>query len=250
MKDLFSGHAADYSRFRPSYPEALVSYLASMPKSREIAWDCGTGSGQLAGALAAYFKSVYATDISEKQMQNAVQTPNIHYSVCPAESTSFADKQFDLITVAQAVHWFDFDAFYKEVKRVLKPGGSLAVTGYALLEVDSEVDEVILELYSGLLKGYWDPERRYIDEEYKTIPFPFTEIESPKFRNEYQWSLAQLTGYLETWSAVKHYTRDKGVSPVALVGDQLKAAWGDADTKTVNFPILLRVGRNDSAVIP
>ncbi|RAV30457.1 class I SAM-dependent methyltransferase [Sinomicrobium soli] len=244
MKDLFSGHAADYSRFRPGYPEALVSYLASLPEKREYAWDCGTGNGQLAGVLAQHFGAVYATDISAEQMRNAIQALNIRYRTCPAESTSFTDAQFDLVTVAQAVHWFDFDAFYNEVKRVLKPGGFLAVTGYALLEVDEKVDEVIRELYSGLLKGYWDPERKYIDELYRTIPFPFEEIEPPVFRNEYQWDLSALLNYLETWSAVKHYTRDMDVSPVTLIFDRLKTAWGKAEKKTVTFPVLLRVGRS------
>ncbi|MGS2761731.1 class I SAM-dependent methyltransferase [Sinomicrobium sp. M5D2P9] len=243
MKDNFSGHSGAYSRFRPGYPSELISYLVSRTGQQEYAWDCGTGNGQLAVKLADYFEEVYATDLSANQVKNAEQKQNVRYKVENAEKTSFADGQFDLVTVAQAIHWFDFAGFYAEVKRTLRKDGVLAVLGYALLQVDESTDRVIRKLYSDILGTYWDPERRYIEELYQTIPFPFREEKTPVFRNEYRWTLEQLCGYLETWSAVKHYIRKNGENPVAMIYDELKESWEEWDTKTVIFPIMLRVGR-------
>lgn len=245
MKDNFSEQSASYSRFRPGYPPELIAYLASLTKQQDCAWDCGTGNGQLAVALAGHFQKVYATDLSENQIKNAWRKENVIYKVENAEKSGFADHQFDLITVAQAIHWFDFDAFYKEVNRTLKRGGILAVTGYALLKLDVDTDRVIDKFYSDIIGKYWDRERRYIDELYQTIPFPFREERAPDFKSEYQWTLEQLTGYLETWSAVRHYIRENGKNPVSLVYDELKESWGNRKEKTVTFPIMLRVGRSE-----
>lgn len=245
MKDNFSGHSGAYSRFRPGYGPELISYLVSLAGQRKCAWDCGTGNGQLAVKLADYFEEVYATDLSENQIKNAEQKKNVRYKVENAESTGFSDDRFDLITVAQAIHWFDFAAFYAEVRRTLRKDGVLAVLGYALLRTDESTDKVIRKLYSGILGTYWDPERKYIDELYQTIPFPFREEKTPVFRNEYQWTLEQLCGYLETWSAVRHYIRRNDRNPVAMIYDELKESWEGRETKTVTFPIMLRVGRTD-----
>ena len=243
MKDNFSGHSDSYSKFRPGYRSELISYLVSLTKRQQCAWDCGTGNGQLAVKLAAYFDEVYATDLSENQLRNATPKNNIQYRTEQAEKTSFDASQFDLITVAQAIHWFDFDAFYAEVRRTLREDGVLAVVGYALLQVDESTDKVIQKLYSDIVGPYWDPERKYIEDLYKTIPFPFHEEKTPVFHDEYQWTLEQLMGYLETWSAVKHYMRDRGENPITLISDALKQSWEGFDTKTVTFPIMLRVGR-------
>ncbi|MGS2739880.1 class I SAM-dependent methyltransferase [Sinomicrobium sp. M5D2P17] len=245
MKDNFSGHADAYSRFRPGYDSELISYLVSLTRQQKCAWDCGTGNGQLAVKLAGYFEEVYATDLSENQIKNAKQKENVRYKVENAEKTGFTDGQFDLITVAQAIHWFDFAAFYAEVRRTLRKDGALAVLGYALLQVDESTDRVIQKLYSDILGTYWDPERKYIDELYQTIPFPFREEKTPEFRSEYRWTLEQLCGYLETWSAVKHYISKNGKDPVAMIYNELKESWESRDTKTVTFPIMLRAGRID-----
>ncbi|SLK05264.1 class I SAM-dependent methyltransferase [Salegentibacter salarius] len=195
----------------------------------------------MAGELAKFFKEVQASDISQQQLDNAVSQPNIHYSVQPAEKTSFPDHNFDLITVAQAIHWFNFEAFYKEVERVLKPDGIIAVIGYSLFKSNPETDEVILNFYRDIIGPLWDEERRYLDEKYKSIPFPFKEIKSPAFEQEYQWTFTHLIGYLKTWSAVKHYEKAKGENPVDLIEDELKASFG-AKNKVV-FPILFRSGK-------
>ncbi|MBC9796040.1 class I SAM-dependent methyltransferase [Sinomicrobium weinanense] len=242
MKDNFSQHSKAYSQFRPGYPPELITYLASIANGHECMWDCGTGNGQLAVALSGHFQKVYATDLSKNQIANARQKENVIYKVENAEKSGFSDRQFDLITVAQAIHWFNFDAFYSEVNRTLKADGAFAVTGYALLKVDADTDRVVQRLYSDILGGYWDKERRYIDELYQTIPFPFREEKAPDFKSEYQWTSEQLTGYLETWSAMRHYIRENGENPVDLVRDELKESWGNREKKKVTFPMMLRVG--------
>lgn len=241
MKDNFSKQAESYARHRPGYPSDLISYLLGCVKGHACAWDCGTGNGQFATLLAPHFARVMATDISATQLSHAPQIANVQYICAPAGDELFEDASCDLITVAQAIHWFDFEAFYRQVNRVLKPGGILAVIGYGLVKVDPAVDKVVADLYHRVLKGYWDAERSYIDEHYMTIPFPFTELQAPRFESHYRWSCDDFLGYLGTWSAVQHY-RDKNTSdPIALIREDLCKSWGQGE-KEVRFPILLRVG--------
>lgn len=242
MKDNFSGHAADYARYRPTYPQELIVHLAGMTPDHQLAWDCATGNGQVAGMLATHFAEVVGTDISENQLKNAVQLPNITYKVEQAEQSSFSDHSVDLIVVAQAIHWFDFERFYQEVKRVLKPGGLIAVIGYGLLRTHPTLDNVIRHFYSKEVGPYWDPERRYLDENYRTIPLPFEEVTVPPFSSTYTWTPDDLIGYLNTWSAVKHYEKQQGQNPVQLVEQQLRDAF-EGETTTVTFDILTRVGK-------
>lgn len=241
MKDNFSSKSSSYAKYRPTYPQELYQFLKEKLDKTEKAWDCGTGNGQVAGALAKFFKEVQATDISQQQLDNAIRQPNIHYSVQAAEKTNFPDNNFDLITVAQAIHWFNFKAFYKEVERVLKPGGIIAVIGYSLFKSNPETDEVILKFYRDIVGPFWDEERSYLDKKYRSIPFPFIEIESPGFEQEYEWTFNHLLGYLKTWSAVKHYEKANGENPVDLIEEELKATFG-AENKVV-FPILFRLGK-------
>lgn len=243
MKDNFSFHSKEYARFRPTYPKELFEYILPLVKEKNTAWDCGTGNGQVAGVLADYFTEVYATDISRQQLDVAIQKNNIQYSVQPAEKTSFTSQQFDLITVAQAIHWFRIDDFYTEVKRLLKPGGLLVVTGYGLVQTDKALQEIIDHFYTKIIGPYWDAERHLVDEAYQTIPFPFEEISMPVFQMSYQWSFEQFIGYLGTWSAVKHYDKQNSEGAVSLVKDQLNLAWGNTETHSFNFRLLLRVGR-------
>lgn len=242
MKDNFSKQAALYAQFRPTYPQELYDFLLPIVPDLSTAWDCGTGNGQVAAELAGYFDKVYATDISIKQLNNAVQKANIIYSITPAEQTSFPAKTFDLITVAQAIHWFDFDKFYHEVKRTLKPDGILAVIGYGLVKTEPQLSKVINYLYKDVLGNYWDKERKYIDENYQTIPFPFNELPAPQLSVFYQWNLEQLIGYLNTWSAVQHYKDKNGKDPVGLIIDDLTRVCGSANID-IEFPTLLRVGK-------
>lgn len=243
MKDNFSTQAAGYARFRPAYPPELIRYLAGLAPARAAAWDCGTGNGQVAVQLADYFDTVWATDISAKQLNEAPEHPRIRYAVEAGEQCSAPDAAFDLIVVAQAIHWFDFDRFYAEVRRVIKPGGILAVLGYNLFSTDSaDLDQVVRHFYTDTVGPYWDPERRHIDNAYRDIPFPFEERPVPEFSMAYRWTFDALTGYLGTWSAVQHYRRERGEDPVEQLVPALREAWGGAGERTVHFPVLLRVG--------
>lgn len=243
MKDKFSDQSKAYARFRPQYPPEMFSQILKYVIKRENAWDCGTGNGQVAGVLAGYFQNVYATDISPQQLNEAVVKPNIRYSRQPAEKTDFINDQFDLIIVAQAIHWFNFDGFYNEAKRTLRPGGIMAVTGYGVMKTIPTVQRVIDRFYTETVGPYWDAERHYIDEGYRTIPFPFEEIPIPDLHMEYEWTWEEVTGYISTWSAAKQHIRQTGTDPLMLVYDELKTAWGSAQKHTFRFPLLLRIGR-------
>lgn len=243
MKDNFSDNSAAYLQYRPSYPDQIFTYLKSVQPHGKTAWDCGTGNGQIAQKLTGLYSKVHATDISKAQTDCAVENPDIFYSVQPAEKTNFPDHFFDLIIVGQAVHWFDFESFYAEVNRTAKENALIIIVGYGRLRVSEEVDRVIDHFYQEIIGSYWDKERKYIDENYLTIPFPFEELKSPDFYNTYHWSFDHLKGYLETWSAVKHYTRDKGVNPLSLIEKDLKEAWGTLEKRKITFPVLLRAGK-------
>lgn len=245
MKDNFSTQSNEYARFRPGYPAALFSYLFEHCHQFDSAWDCATGNGQIALQLAERFRHVEATDISENQLKNALPRPNIRYSLQAAETPDFADASFDLIVVGQAAHWFDFERFYPEAQRLLKPGGLLALVGYNLLRIDNGPIEALIEyLYAGILGKYWDPERKLVDAEYRGISFPFEEISFPQMYVEYEWTREQLIGFFNTWSALQHYVKKHGRSPMnAAFLVQVAEVWPDGELRTVRFPIFGRIGR-------
>ena len=243
MKDYFSTQSDKYAKFRPTYPTDFFNYLNSIIPKKDNAWDCGTGSGQIAFELAKTFGNINATDISQSQIDNAQKSDKIKYSVQPAEKTNFDNDTFDLIIVAQAIHWFDFRKFYTEVKRTGKDNAKLCVVGYGLIQITSQIDYIIKEFYVNVIGKYWDKERKYIDENYGTIPFPFDEIKTPKFENKHQWNLEHLIGYLNTWSAVRHFIKENGKNPINKLETQLKQYWKKGEIKEVKFPILLRIGK-------
>ena len=240
-KDLFSSNASDYAAFRPDYPSELYDFIFGEVKQFRAAWDCRTGNGQAAKVLAEKFETVYATDISDKQMANGYKGTNIIYSVSPAERTIFSDSQFDLITVAQAAHWFKLEEFYKEVNRVTKSGAVLAIWGYGLLSVNSDFDLVLKEFYRNVIGPYWDPERKLIDQHYQTIPFPFVEIKAPNFHFKKQWNRSQLEGYLSTWSAVQKFIKANGFNPVTEFMKINEPLLRDG-LIDIHFPLFTRIG--------
>lgn len=242
MKDNFSKQAQDYSKFRPQYPDEMIQYIISFTDDKSAALDLATGNGQVAHKLSAYFKNVFATDISQKQLDNAVKAENIIYSKEQAEKTSFRSQQFDLVVVAQALHWFNFELFYKEVYRILKPDGIFAVMGYGLFSTNEDSDKILKHFYYDIVGPYWDAERKYLDENYETIPFPFDEIPAKKFCNEFVWDFETLIGYLQTWSSVQHYISKNNRNPIDLIYDKLKFSWENNDKKVI-FPLLLRIGK-------
>ncbi len=244
MKDNFSTQSGLYSKFRPGYPHKLFDFLLPLVPEQNVAWDCGTGNGQVALKLSRYFKEVFATDLSAVQIGNAFSKDNIYYSVQKAEQTSFEENKFDLITVAQAIHWFNFEEFYSEARKTLKPGGVIAVIGYGIFRINKRINLMIDNFYSVTTGPYWDAERKYIDAGYSTIPFPFKKIESPTFSMKYYWEFEQVIGFLNTWSAVQHYIKKNNENPVDKFADELKEAWGNVSKRKVTFPVFMITGRN------
>ena len=243
MKDNFSSQSDRYAKYRPTYPSDLFEFLNLKVQNKNNVWDCGTGNGQVAYELANTFDNVFATDISQSQIDNALKADNISYSVQPAEKTNFDNGLFDLIVVAQAIHWFDFDKFYTEVKRTAKNNALLCVIGYGKLEISEQIDKAITDFYDNIIGKYWDKERKYIDENYQTIPFPFDEIQTPNIVNIQYWTLEHLIGYLNTWSAVKHFIRQNKYNPIDKLQKDIEQIWDNEQTKQVYFPLLLRIGR-------
>ncbi|MBA2341251.1 MAG: class I SAM-dependent methyltransferase [Pyrinomonadaceae bacterium] len=243
FKDYFSTHSTHYAKYRPRYPEALFEYLVSLCRERTTAWDCATGNGQAALSLSAFFACVIATDASKSQIENAVKRENIIYKVATAEGSGISSHSVDLITVAQALHWFDLEIFYGEAKRVLKPSGVVAVWMYNLLNVSPEIDAVVNHYYAKTVGAYWPTERGLIEDNYRTIDFPFSEFETPHFAMEAQWSLSELLGYLRTWSATKRFIAARGFDPVENLSGEIATLWGTPEEKKlVRWPLHLRAG--------
>ncbi len=244
-KDLFSGHATEYAKYRPTYPKELIGYISSFPFKKDRALDAATGNGQAAVLLAEFFEEVVATDISEKQIQEAQQHPRVRYLVCPAESTSFDENSFDLITIAQAYHWVNHDKFAKEVKRIGRPGSIIAVIGYNLFRcANKEVTRVVDEFYDNVTDPYWEPERKYVQNLYRDTPFDFDEIPaSPSYKMQTLWTIAQMEGYINTWSAIKKFIKINGYNPVPELIQNIKPIWGTEEQVQFDFPLALRIGR-------
>lgn len=242
-KDYFSAQSKAYAAFRPSYPEALYDFVFKQLAARSCAWDCATGNGQVATRLAKEFATVHATDISQQQIDLAVRADNIHYSISSAERSAFQSNQFDLVTVAQALHWFDTTSFYDEVRRTSKPQGILAVWGYSLLSVDARVDELFLEFYNDKVGPYWDDARRLVENRYRDIPFPFEQIPCPDFEIKVAWSAHQLAGYLSSWSATQKYIQVHSKDPVEPFMKNLTGVWKPDEVKVVRFPVFMKLGK-------
>lgn len=244
-KDLFSTQAAGYAKWRPSYPKELIEYIVSFVQHRNTAWDCATGNGQAAVLLAEHIGHVFATDLSTEQLKHARQHPKITYSHSPAEHTQFEAGTFDLVTVAQAYHWFDHEAFYAEATRVCKPGAVVAVWGYGLCYASEPIiTQLILKFYEDTTGPYWDEARKYIEEEYKTVYFGFNEIPVDRsFSIKMQWSLRDLEGYLNSWSAVQKYIKVNGHNPVEIFIDEVSNHWPAKEMVQFEFPLFLKMGR-------
>jgi SAM-dependent methyltransferase len=242
FSDHFSSVAAQYAASRPRYPDRLFALLADRAPSRGLVWDAGCGSGQAAVGLSEYFDQVIATDASAEQIAHADARPNITYSVAGETNPAIADASVDLVTVAQAVHWFDRPAFFREVARVLVPGGLLAVWAYELAEIDPAVDAVVLPWYRDTLGADWPAERQLIENGYRTIGFPYETQPLPVLSMRAAWSRDQLLAFFGTWSAVKRYRQRVGRDPLDLVLPGLVSAWPHNETREVNWPLTLLIG--------
>lgn len=244
FKDHFSVNSGGYKTFRPTYPDSLFAYLASLTPARDLAWDCATGSGQAALGLAGYFSRVVATDGSPAQISRAISHERIEYRVGRADVAALADHTVDLVTVAQALHWFDPAPFYREVNRVLRPGGVIGVWTYNLLTISPEIDELVGHLYGEVLDGYWPPERRLVESGYAGILFPFAGLTPPPFAMSADWTVDQLLGYLGTWSAVSRFRKKNGNDPLRPLEEDILTAWGEPEApRKVSWPLSLLVGK-------
>lgn len=242
FNDHFSRQAASYARHRPGYPPGLFRYLASIAPARERALDVATGNGQAALGLAEFFSEVQATEPSRAQLERAPVHPRVGYAPGVAERIAFPDAHFDLVTAAQAAHWFDWSRFYPEARRVLRPGGVVALWTYEKFRAGGAVDEVVDDFYRHVVGPYWPRERSHVEEGYRRMPFPFEELSAPGFSLLTRWTAEDALAYLGTWSAVVRCRALRGRDPLDTVAGPLREAWG-AGERLLTWPIHLRVGR-------
>jgi SAM-dependent methyltransferase len=242
FKDHFSRQAAAYSRYRPAYPPELISYVAALAPSRGLAIDCATGSGQAAVALARHFERVIAVDGSVPQLIRAMPAAGVTYLAGLAERLPLRAACGDLVAAAQAAHWFDFERFYGECRRVLRPGGLVAVWTYAKFRVDPALDAVVDHFYVDVIGRFWPPERRYVEAEYRDLPFPLAEEPAPAFTLATEWDLEQVLGYFGSWSAVQRYRDSTGRDPLPELRRALEPHWAGR-LRRLEWPLHLRVGR-------
>lgn len=246
FKDHFSGHAGEYAKYRPRYPAELFARLAEIAPTRELAWDCATGNGQAAVALAAVFERVIASDASAEQIGNAARLPNIEYKVETAEQSSLVAASVDLITVSQALHWFDLERFYAEAQRVLKPNGAIAAWCYGRRMITPDIDRVFKRYYRDVVGPYWPPERALVEDGYRGLPFPFERVAVGDFEMTVEWDLADLFSYFGTWSASQRYLAETGRDPRGEIDIELRAVWGPEIMKRViAWPLYLLAGRKN-----
>jgi ubiquinone/menaquinone biosynthesis C-methylase UbiE len=242
--DHFSSVSAAYSAFRPRYPRALFEFLTAVAPRHRLAWDCGAGTGQATVNLAEYFDRVIGTDISAEQIARASRHEKITWLVCPAESTPLASGSVDLVTIAQALHWFDHARFNAEVRRVGAPRAVIAAWAYGAPLMDGEVGAVLRRAMFDTLGPYWPPERRHVYDEYRSIPFPFERIASPVLSLEEEWSAAQVAGYVRTWSATTKYRAAHVEDPVVAIERELAVVWGDPDRpRRIAWPLIVIAGQ-------
>ena len=244
-QDFFSPVASSYAEFRPVYPTGLFAWLATLTSRRQVVWDVGTGTGQAALPLTQHFEHVIATDLSGDLLEQAPAHPRIVYRIGLAEDSGLPDNSVDLITVAQALHWFDLGRFYSEVRRILTPDGFIATWSYGGLQISGpQVNKVFQSFYSYTVAPYWPPERRHVESGYRSLPFPFDEIRPPHLQMVDRWPLHRLLGYCRTWSAVIRYRQTHGSDPVTLLEEELKPIWGDPEfRRTITWPISIRAGK-------
>ena len=245
FKDYFSNHAHIYAKYRPTYPEALFTYLRDLVARHETVWDCGTGNGQVALGLTPYFQQIIATDASPQQLEHAIAHPQITYRVATAEQSGLPDQSVDLVTVGVALHWFNFEAFYTEVRRVLRPDGAIAVWCYSDVELPTATPELgdRLQAFRDLVYPYFAPEVDHIWAHYETIPFPFAAVPAPALLIEAEWGVTDLIGYLQSLSGAQRLREQEGSDRLNAAAHPLIAAWQDpAARMPVQWRIHLRAG--------
>lgn len=242
--DHFSRDSASYAAFRPRYPAALFEWLARLAPRRCLVWDVATGSGQAAAMLTGHFERVVASDASVAQLRARSRVPGVHYLADRGEQSAVATGCAELVTVAQAYHWLDHARFHAEVDRVLAPGGGFAAWCYGAASIGPGLDEALARFYDGTVGAYWPGGRVHVERGYRDLEIPIDEAEAPRFSIDAEFTMAQLLGYVRTWSAVGFYMKANGHDPVPSLGDELATLWGDpARPRTIRWSISVRAGR-------
>lgn len=241
----FSQIAAEYAAYRPHYPAALFEFLAERAPARALAWDCGCGNGQATIDLAERFDRVIGTDPSAAQIAQAPPHPRIEWRVAPGERSGIPSATCDLVTIAQALHWLDVGAFFREATRVARPGGLVAVWSYGDVRLgDPDTDALVRHFARTIVGPYWPPQRRIVDEGYRSITMPFDEIDVPEFEMAERWTREQLLGYIRTWSATSRYRETLSQDPTVELATQLEELWRDpTEVRRVSWPLAVRVGK-------
>jgi SAM-dependent methyltransferase len=244
ISEVFGSVAGHYAESRPHYPAELTDWLAAHAPGHALAWDCACGSGQASLGLARHFARVVATDASPDQLAQAPAHPRIEWRVAPAEASGLEDGSADLVTVAQALHWFDIPRFFAEAHRVLKPGGLLAVFCYGILTVEGEaVDALVQTFYHDDVGPYWPPERMLVERGYGDVGFPYPLIAAPEIAMHADWTLQQLAGFFRSWSASARFQKERGFDPVEALWPKLAAVWGDpAMPRKIAWPLTVLAG--------
>ncbi|WP_372749986.1 class I SAM-dependent methyltransferase [Litorivivens sp.] len=240
MKDRFSLASDKYQQYRPVYPAALFTKLASLAPGADLLWDCGCGTGQASVLAAEHFRQVIATDLSLPQVAQARPCANVQYLAGRAEAAPLHSASCDVVLVAQALHWFNFDPFFSEIERVLKPGGLFVALTYNLLSIAPDIDELIRDFYSEAVGKFWDTERRHVENAYVDIPIPWQGPVLDDFAMRARWTPQHLLGYLRTWSAVKNCQRVEGYDPVALIEGDVMRLWPEGE-RDVRWPLTVIV---------
>ncbi|MEP1444958.1 MAG: class I SAM-dependent methyltransferase [Paraglaciecola sp.] len=242
---LFADKSDLYASARPQYPSALFTFISDLVKNYDQAWDCATGNGQAAIGLAQKFKTVQATDISPQQVANSLLKSNIHYSVSPAEQTTFTNNQFDLVSVAQALHWFDFEKFWPEVNRVLKPDGLFVTFAYAWFTVSQTIDLAVEKYIKHVIAPYWPVNNQLVWNHYQDVDFPFVKLKTPELTLQNHWDLQQFMDYMHTWSATRRCIEAKGMDFFEQAKIQIGNQWGPPKKKRlVISPLTVIAGKN------
>lgn len=240
----FNTESHKYFQYRPRYPKQLYEFISSVCKSNEMVWDSACGNGQVAVDISEYFSIVEASDIHENQLNNSFEKDNVHYSLQNSEATNYPDNFFDAVCVAQALHWFNLEAFFYEVKRVLKKEGVFFCWGYSFFKVEDEIDQIINEYLLKEIEPFWSEHNKLLHNEYVNINFPFEKIETPKLEMKENWQLAQLLEYLSTWSAIKLYNKKKSINILDELEMQLSNYWEKNELKEIKMDFFVYGGKN------
>lgn len=211
-------HTSLYAKFRFPVSSEIISPIISrlsesLDPPHEVVVDVGCGTGQTVHELSKHFKKYIGVDVSEGQVAQANASPNkpsnAEYHAMPCEHLPFIqDNSVDVISASQSYHWFDHSKFCKEARRILKPGGMLAVYAYLTLEITSEqataeqnllIENARKRVYD-VLDQYFDSAREYVRQQYRTVEFPYEDVTRLTLRDHFKQDLAFFKSFLQTMS--------------------------------------------------